>query len=307
MSRFTTRVLLGALLGCLAAVGLPFAAAPGLAANPVTYMANDTSPDTPGAPDITSVLVTDTTQGLITFQINFTPGTEQQPQDSYSVFVDSDQNPTTGDPGGAGTDYLLLYDGTPGGGLGVFKWDGNSSYRVVDGTSLRGTFSGDSQYFTIAASELGITDGFNFNVAAAIGSDPVSSSQVDLVPESGTNFHYSVQSKAVITLTVSDSEDGAVVRAGQPYDTEVQVTRSDTGAVATSGKVQCLLAFHGHRVPVILNGFQKVPWYKGAPRVAAVCMYQLPKGAAGMTLTARETVTVGGATASKLFVFRVHK
>src|SRR5258708_3856423 len=121
MSRFKTRVLLSVLLGCVAAVGLPFAAAPVLAANPVTYMANDTSPDTPGAPDIASVVVTDTTQGLITFQINFAPGTDQPPQESYSLYVDSDQNPTTGDPSGAGTDYLLLYDGTPGGGLGVFK------------------------------------------------------------------------------------------------------------------------------------------------------------------------------------------
>jgi hypothetical protein len=37
--------------------------------------------------------------------------------------------------------------------------------------------------------------GFHFNVAAAVGEDPATSSQVDFLPENGTNFHYSMQSK----------------------------------------------------------------------------------------------------------------
>jgi hypothetical protein len=193
-----------------------------------------------GAPDVANVVVSDTTQGLITFQLDFVPGTEQQAQDRFNVYIDSDQNPTTGDVSGAGTEYLLQYDGLPGGGLELFKWDGKSSYQFVKSPSLRGSFTGDAQYFSMAASELGIGDGFNFNfnfnfnVAAAVGEDPATSSQVDFLPENGTNFHYSMQSKAVIRLNVADWEDSSAPRAGKPYTTALE------------------------------KGFLKVAWYKGA-------------------------------------------
>jgi hypothetical protein len=295
--------LLVAVLACAGTV-----ATPAHAANPVTYPAVDSAPDTTGAPDIANVVVSDTTQGLITFQLNFVPGTEQQAQDSFNVYIDSDQNPTTGDLTGAGTEYLLQYDGLPGGGLGLFKWDGKSSYQFLKSTSLRGSFTGDAQYFSIAASELGIGDGFNFNVAAAVGEDPSKSSQVDYLPENGTNFHYSMQSKAVIRLSVADWEDSSVPRAGKAYTTALLVNRSDTGSPLTSGgTIQCALIVHGRPAPLIEKGFLKIAWYKGAPRVAAVCMWRLPATSQGLHLAAKETVGLGGATASRVFTFAVRK
>ena len=289
--------------------GLAAAVAPAvLASNPVTYPADDASPDVAGAPDITSVVVSDAAQGLITFQINFAPGTEQPSQDSYGVYVDSDQNPTTGDATAAGTDYLLSYDGTPGGGLGLFKWDGSSQYTYVSTSSLKGTFTGDSLYFVIAASDMGITDGFNFDVGAAVGSDVPGSSQADFVPENGTNFHYSIQSKATITLHLTDWEDTATAHSGKGFATAITVTRSDSGATVVGGAtVACTLSIRGRPVAATSHGFLKVPWYKGAPRKAAVCTWHLPASSAGATLVAKETVTLGSATASKVFTQRIRK
>jgi len=301
------KFLFSCLIASLAVVVVAFAPA-ALASNPVTYSANDTSPDAAGAPDITSVVVSDSTQGLITFQINFAPGTDQPSQDSYNVYVDADQNPTTGDPSGAGTDYLLQYDGTPGGGLGFYKWDGKSAYQFVSTSSLTGNFTGDSQYFVIAASDMGITDGFNFNVAAAIGSDPSTSSQVDFVPENGTNFHYSIQSKPTITLRLADWEDTSTAHAGKGFATAIIVTRSDSAAAVVGGAtVTCTLTVRGRRVAAVTHGFTKVPWYKGGPKKAAVCTWRLPANSAGATLVAKETVTLGSATASKAFTARIHK
>jgi hypothetical protein len=302
------RFFLATLLATAVAAGLSFGAAPALAANPVTYAANDTAADTPGAPDIAGVVVSDTTQGLITFQINFVPGTEQPSQDSYGVYIDSDQNPTTGDLSGAGTEYLLLYDGTPGGGLGLYKWDGKSAYQFVSSASLKGSLSGDSQYFVIAASELGITDGFNFNVAAGVGSDPASSAQSDSIPENASNFHYSIQSKAVIRLSVSDWETSAAAHAGRAFFSALAVRRSDTGAALTSGAtIQCTLTVAGKRVPVLGSGIQKVAWYKGKPQVAAACIWRIPAGTVGARLVGKETVTLGTSTVSKSWVLHVHK
>jgi hypothetical protein len=93
---------------------------------------------TVGASDIGSISVSDNTNGLITFQVSLVPGSAQIAQDSISIYIDSDQNPTTGDTGGAGADYDLSCDGTTN-SIGLYKWDGSSSYTFVDTKSLTGS------------------------------------------------------------------------------------------------------------------------------------------------------------------------
>lgn len=300
------RSLLIASLAATLAVPAAGAAPAALASNPVTYPGNSTPPPA-GVPDVTSLLVSDTTQGLITFQINFAPGTEQPSQDSYGVYIDSDENPTTGDPGGPGTDFLLLYDGTKN-AVGLYKWDGTSSYVLVSTSSAQENFEGDSDYLVVAASDMGITDGFNFYAAAAVGPDPNASSQFDVVPSNGTNFHYSMQSKAAITLKLTDWEDTATAHAGKAFATAIIATRSDSNEVVTGGAtVSCTLTVRGRTVAAGAHTFQKVPWYKGGPKKAAVCDWVLPAKSVGATLTAKETVTLGSSTVSKTFTARVHK
>jgi hypothetical protein len=303
-----TRVLL-ALTAALAAVAFPSAAMPAVASTPVVYQAADTSPDTPGAPDIASVTVSDSAAGLLTFQISFVPGTEHQVGDSYNVYVDSDQNPTTGDISGAGADYLLQYDGGESGGLGLYKWDGKSSYAPVAKTSLQGSFSADSQYFVISASELGISDGFNFNAAAAVGADPGTSQAVDFVPENGTNFHYAMQNRVTTAVKLSIADWQAnTPRRGKYFATELAVKRSDTGALLTSGgTISCALSIRGGSLPVLVHKFLKVSWYSGGSKTAAVCAWRIPVGAVGATATAKETVALGTSTISKSFAYRVKK
>ena len=304
---FPTKLVVAIFLAGLAVAAVPSAAVPAVASTPVVFQANDTTPDTPGAPDIASVTVSDTAQGLITFQISFVPGSEHDLGDSYSVYIDSDQNPTTGDLGGAGTDYLLQYDGTAGGGLGLYKWDGKSSYAPVDKTSLQGSFSGDSQYFVIAASELRITDGFNFAVAGAVGSDPSNSSLVDFVPEGNTNLHYAMQNKVkAVALSLSDW-DYVTPHAGKPFLTYLLVKRSDTGLLLTGGAtIQCKLAVGGKTVALYGKAFQRVSW-TGGPKTAAICDWHLPAGSAGRGLVATESVTLGTSTVSKTFAYKVRK
>gem|GEM_PF-6308536 len=283
---------------------LVFGAAPAAASNPVVFTATDSTADTPGAPDIASVTVSDTTQGLITFQMTFVPGTEQLGSDSFGIYIDSDQNPTTGDLTGAGADYLLEYDSS---GLGLFKWDGKSSYALVQSSSIQGSFSGDSQYFVIAASELGITDGFNFNAAAAVGSDPAAGAQVDFLPENGTNLHYSIQSKVAIKLSLSDSEY-TIPHAGKLFTHALLVKRSDTGVpVGSDVTVRCSLTVRGRKVPLVAGRVMSVPWYSGGSKVVPACTWRIPRSTAGATLVGKETVTLGGSSVAKAFTYRVRK
>jgi hypothetical protein len=306
---FQRRLLIAVAAACVASVAIPSTATPAVASGPVVFQASDTSPDQPGAPDISSVTVSDTTQGLITIQIAFVSGTEHLPGDSYGVYIDSDQNPTTGDLSGAGTDYLMQYDSTEGGGLGLYKWDGKSSYAPASRPSLHGSFVGDNQYFVFAASDLGITDGFNFNVVAAVGSDPSTSSVVDFVPDTQTNLHYSMQNKAkaaAVSLSITDWSLN-VPHAGKYFGIGLAVKRSDTGALLGNGRIGCTLNVGGRTVPAALKRFTKFPWYKGGAKLAAVCAWRIPVGSAGATATAKETVTLGTSTVSKTFVERIGK
>jgi hypothetical protein len=295
------KVFLSAAIAC-AALLLPSAA---IASNPVVYQANDTTPDTVGAPDIGSVTISDTTNGLIAFQVSLVPGSEQIAQDSVSIYIDSDQNPTTGDTGAAGADYDLSYDRTTN-SIGLFKWDGSSSYTFVDSKSLTGSFTADTQYFVIAAADMGITDGFNFNVAAGVGADPGASSQVDYVPESGTDFHYSIQSKFAIKLVVSDYGYDTP-HAGKLFRTAIQVKRSDTQALLTGGAtVTCSLVVGGKHVPGG-HAFSKLAIGSAKAQSSAVCGWRIPKSVVGKTLTATETVTFGSSHVTRTVRLRVRK
>jgi hypothetical protein len=288
------------------AISVPASAAPATASAPVVFPATDTSPDTPGAPDIGNVTISDNPQGLITIQVSFVGDSGQPTSDNYGVYIDSDQNPTTGDIGGAGTDYLIEYDGTSN-SLGLYKWDGKSRYAPAQSKSLSGRFIVDSQYFVFAASELGITDGFNFDVIAAVGSDPGSSSQADLVPESLPPLHYSMQHRAstAIVLTIADWATD-IPHAGKLFRTALLVRRSDTGALLGQGSVRCTLSLRGRPVTLLGNRFSQLR-LPGGENTAAVCLWRIPTSTAAAALTATETVTLGSSSVSKTFVVRVRK
>lgn len=295
------KVLLGTLIVCLFGV-VPSSA---VASSPVVYSANDTSADTTGAPDISTVTVADNTQGLVTFQITLVAGSYQLTQDSISVYIDADQNPTTGDTSAIGAEYLLAYDGATN-TIGLFKWDGASSYKFLDTKSLTGSFAGDSQFFAIAAADLGITDGFNFNVAAAVGPDAGASSQVDFVPEADSDFHYSIQSKFAITLS-SKFWGWDTPHAGKGFRTGLILTRSDTKAFLTSGTIRCRMTLGGKSVPLGGHAFQKLRYPGKGLQPTAVCAWRLPPGTVGETLTATETVSLGGSQVTRTVRLRVRK
>src|SRR5919108_2579311 len=90
-------VLAGMLLSVGAGAGTLASAAPArVAANTTTYQ--DSTGENPAAPDITTVVVSNNDAGMITFRINI-PNRAQLDRDMLvDLFVDSDNNPATGDP-----------------------------------------------------------------------------------------------------------------------------------------------------------------------------------------------------------------
>ncbi len=75
------------------------------------------------------------------------------------------------------------------------------------------------------------------------------------------------------------------------------MTRDDTGAAVTSGKVACKAAVGGVAVRLESRGFS---------RGAAACAWAVPRTASGKTLRGSIAVTFAGKTASRSFVRKVN-
>lgn len=130
-------------------------------ANTVTYQ--DGTGETPGAPDIGTVKVSNDDTGVLTFAVTFTNRTSAGATEWYEVGVDTDRNPATGAPP-TGFDYeIVLYVGY---GM-LLRWDAPSAqWAVISATKVLPSWSGTTLTITTSAAELGGTTGFRFGLYA---------------------------------------------------------------------------------------------------------------------------------------------
>jgi len=137
-----------------------------VSANSTSYQ--DSSGENPAAPDITTITVSNTDAGLISFKIAI-PNRAQLGQDMLVLlFVDSDANAQTGDPESLGADYVIQIFG---GEAALFRWDGGDFTRRAGdppATSLIFSYA-NGVTVTMSAAELGNTKKFGFAVIAISG------------------------------------------------------------------------------------------------------------------------------------------
>src|SRR6185503_9928108 len=101
-SRLAILLALSALL-----VGVPAALGGSSHATANSQTFNDSVGEDPNAPDITSIAVSNDDAGLITFQVNISNRPALTPDMFVLVFLDTDQNASTGDPDSLGADYAI--------------------------------------------------------------------------------------------------------------------------------------------------------------------------------------------------------
>jgi hypothetical protein len=162
-------------LAALAASSLAFAVEPALGAAPATY-ADAVRDAARGAPELTTVVVTNDDAGAIRFRINVANQPRLARDSTLELFLDTDRNPTTGDPLSLGADYRFALDGASH-TFDFARWDG----AQFDSSASSGTvevwyWSGVS--ITINRSELGGTGALAFWIRAR-GSDRASDAAPD--------------------------------------------------------------------------------------------------------------------------------
>jgi hypothetical protein len=279
-----------------------------VSANSQTF--TDSTGENPAAPDISTIVVSNTDAAMLSFRINI-PNRAQLGQDMVMLlWVDADNNAATGAPGPddpPGTDYVFeLVRGE----ILLYRWDGTAfTRRFGDPSSVTLSFAYASGSLTlrISASELGNTRRLRFYVflIGGIQYDPVTQEPFcpsppcpsDDAPGGGAGLYPYQLIVAKPTLVVRRlATTPRAPAAGKRFTMKVTAARSDTGAVLRNGRVTCVgragKARLKARVARVVGG-------------AVTCTWLIPANAKGKAFRGTATVRFEGLTATRSFSARI--
>lgn len=266
------------------------------AANSATF--NDSIGEDAAAPDITTVVVSNDDAGLITFQVNIGNRPALTPDMFMLLFLDTDQNASTGATDFLGAEYAIELD--PG-AVSLFKWDGTDFTQAPSQASLTYAYSSGAT-IRVSAADLGRTKGINFGVEAvsgvtfdATGNPVFDGVHRDFAPDLGHGFYsYQVLTKLVLTVTAF-STSPKPPKAGRTFSVSLAATENDTKGPVRAGTVVCPATLAGKRAVavthVVANGI-------------ATCVWRIPKTAKGRIMRGSITLTLQGAHVTRPFTAR---
>jgi hypothetical protein len=283
-----------------AAAGALSQGASAAAANSRTY--NDSTGENPAAPDITTIVVSNTDAGMVSFKVNV-PNRAQLGQDMFAVlYVDTDANVQTGSPDDGGADYAIeLFRGE----VQLYKWDGTGfTRRFGDPPSITLSYGYQAGVtFRISASELGNTKRLNFYVIVVSGvtydpttGEPDFTNAVADVAPAGNLFPYQVITAKPTLVVRRLFTSPKLPTAGKQFSLKVTAARSDTNAVIRNGRVTCV------------GRVGKAPLRARVARVvsgAVTCTWLIPKNAKGKRFRGTATVVFEGLRATRSFTARI--
>jgi hypothetical protein len=277
---------------------VPFTAGAGRTPAAVTAAAagsktfQDSTGERPDSPDITTVVVSNTNAGEISFKINGPPRfTEDM---LVALDLDTDNNPATGDPD-TGADYAIeLF----GGEANLFRWDGtNFSRRQNDPAQSTLTFS--QLTIKINASELGNTKRLGFDVVVITGITIVNgdldftAARGDAAPDPGHGlFNYVVNTAPLKLVAKGYKLTPSRPAAGRTFTAALTVARNDTGATLKGGTVLCTATVGGARITARVRKFVGTQ---------ARCAWLIPGSARGKPIRGSITVVFEGRRISRSF------
>lgn len=259
----------------------------------------DPSRDTLGtASDVTTVAVSNTPDGTVTFQItiaNFAalplpPGSRSH----LSLHFDLDRNPDTGESGDEAQAFFVNLH-VNNGAVDFKRWDGSA---IVDApeTNMSSSLAGGVLTFTIQRSELLDVTGFDFRVFAVTVVDGVGPG-FDFAPDGGYSS-YDLVFPPPPPPTLSATRVVATPPrpvAGRRFTVRSVVTRSDTGATVTAGSVRC-------RASIGTASLRAQGRFRGG---RAECAMTIPARSKGKLLRGSLVVGAAGATVTTAYRFRV--
>jgi len=297
-------------MALVVAVGIASAASGSparMAANSTEYA--DERAEDAGAPDITTVVVSNDDAGRLALQVN-TPSHPTLTEDMRIRVWFSDGDAATGLTEG-GADYFILADAyllglgraalyTCRGSVCSPSWPDRPA-----STSLRFSYASGAR-FTLDAADLdvrtalGSSARLDFSVAvySDVAYDPatgfdLSHAHFEFAPVQGEVWTYVVRIGPSRLVVKRFAAGPSPAKAGQPFVAMLSATRNDTGAAVTTGKVGCTAKVAGRTLR---------PRFRGFVARTAVCRYALPSTAQDATIRGSIALTFAGKTVKRTFV-----
>ena len=248
------------------------------------------------APDITSVAVSNSTNGVITFRVTIANHTTLPPRSRIAVLFDLDRRQATGF---SGFEYAFSHEIDDAGQarLKFERWDeANLEFDLLPTNGLVSEFSNGVYTLHIPRGQLQNTLVFEFGMyAAALNLAAPTKSAVDDAPNTELWSYELVGLPAPRLSTQRLLVRPAQPIAGRSFTVQALVRRSDSGETVTSGSVSCTARVGTTRLRA-RGGF-------GGGR--AQCVVSVPRSAKGKTLRGTLTVRAAGASLSRPFSYRI--
>jgi hypothetical protein len=216
------------------------------------------------------------------------------------IYLDTDQNPQTGDTQSLGSDFAIELD--PG-QVTLFQWNGTEFVQAAAQSSLTYAYAATGATIRISAADLGKTKGINFAVIVAsgvtvdaTGAPNFDNIQIDWAPDPGHGtFAYKVLTKLVLTAKAFTTAPKPA-KAGKAFSATLAANENDTAGPVQSGTVTCIATVGGKRIAalthVLANG-------------VATCVWRVPATAKGKTLRGTITLNVRGTKLTRAFSSKV--
>jgi hypothetical protein len=281
-----TRTLVAVLL---AAAGFAFATtASARAAESPPKSYSDGAADNGTAPDISTVSVTNSTDGQYTFAVQL--NTEYGDNAELYLYLDTDQNTATGDPDNLGADYLF-YDDHASHSFSLAEWNG-ADWEDAPETTASVLVAADRYTVTASVNQSDLGDARTFDFFVVTDNTDGGTDDYDDAPSGSGAWTYALQP----ALTLAATARTVIVRRHHAWGVMMMVTRSDTGkTVSGDGSLLCSATAGGAKLRTADSGF--VSAASGGQSIA-YCQFALPKKH-HVKLQAKITVTVDGASVTK--------
>jgi hypothetical protein len=239
-----------------------------------------------GAPELTTVLVSNDDTGAIRFRINVGNQPRLARDASLALFLDTDRNPGTGDPLSLGADYRFVLDGASQ-TFDFARWDG-SRYDPTAASATAQVWYWSGVSITINRSELGGTAALAFWIRAG-GAGQAS----DAAPDQGT-WNYDLVTGGTNPPDIDSFSyrvRPAAPRAGTTWRLEVDRVRlTGTSATARPDRWSCSATLGGR------------PFRGSGP---GGCTFRLPRSARRKRLAVTVTVAYMGEVVTGTLTVRV--
>jgi hypothetical protein len=283
----------------VAAPGGALGSAARAASNSQTF--TDSTGENPAAPDITTINVANDDAGNLTFQVNVPNRPTLTPDMLMLIFLDTDNNASTGDPQAFGADFALQL---VAGSVNLFPWTGTTYGTSVATPSLTYSWAGGVATIHLSDSALSGSKKFNFavEVDSGIGVDETGNPDFtnavgDVAPDPG---HGTYPYNVLTTLKLTSgpfATSPKPAKSGKSFSAGFAATENDTGGPVKSGTVTCTATVAGQHIPAAHKGT--------VANGVATCVWPLPKKDKGLTIRGTVTLTVRGVSLHHSFANKI--